>query len=350
LTNFNPLISIIIPTYNRANLTREALQSINSQTYGNWEAIIVDDGSTDDSFDSLKEYVKGNEKMKLSQRVITPKGAPACRNIGLKKAKGELIMFLDSDDLMATDCLEKRVNAFAENMGEDILVFQSLLFEHETNDLNILWNIDSEESDLQRFLRIDALWPICGPIYKKKVLQQLKGFSQDLNFWQDFDLHLRFIMLGYKYRKLLRTPPDCFIRQHTNKSISRSIPFTSDPGILQQRVHFFFRQLEFVRDNHIVLGEKERKTVQSVLYYFCTAFLFEHKDKKTFRKTWAKSRKLLKANYILHTVSVVYAFLVYYQRKYGHFRLIRYGYFTMFKNLMPDLTITSKSTMFKISL
>jgi len=107
LTGF-PKISIVMPTYNRASVIGETIQSIMNQTYGNWELIIVDDGSDDDTEKVVSRF--------NDQRIQFYK---ACRigvngkikNIGLEKAHGELIAFMDSDDLWAETKLEKQVAA-----------------------------------------------------------------------------------------------------------------------------------------------------------------------------------------------------------------------------------------------
>ena len=87
---------------------------------------------------------------------------------------------------MADNCIERRVSYFEKNPNEDFLVFQSVYFENEIDDQNIFWNIDREENDLERFLRTDALWPICGPIYKRKTITEIGGFREGLLFYQDF--------------------------------------------------------------------------------------------------------------------------------------------------------------------
>jgi len=97
----NPLISIIIPTYNRADLISETLNSVVAQTHENWECIIVDDGSTDNTANVILEYTNKDKRFKYYLRPgILNKGASPCRNYGLKQAKGDYIQFLDSDDLL----------------------------------------------------------------------------------------------------------------------------------------------------------------------------------------------------------------------------------------------------------
>lgn len=122
------LVSIIIPNYNRETLIGETLDSIISQTYQNWECIIVDDGSTDKSVEVVEQYIKQDSRFILIERPKSyPKGANACRNIGMKKASGEYLIFFDSDDLM----LKHHVGAKLEFMVEndlDYAVFKSKNF------------------------------------------------------------------------------------------------------------------------------------------------------------------------------------------------------------------------------
>ncbi|OHX65559.1 glycosyltransferase family 2 protein [Flammeovirga pacifica] len=100
------LISIIIPTYNRAKYINETLTSLIRQTYSNWECIIVDDGSTDNTIEVVNNFIKNDDRFLFYERDIEPKGAPTCRNIGLENAKGEYIKFLDSDDWLTETALE----------------------------------------------------------------------------------------------------------------------------------------------------------------------------------------------------------------------------------------------------
>ena len=93
--NKQPLISVIIPTYNRENIITRAIDSVIHQTYKNWELIIVDDGSKDKTEEVIKPYLKNH---KVSYHYQKNKGVCEARNYGIKKAKGEYIAFLDSDD------------------------------------------------------------------------------------------------------------------------------------------------------------------------------------------------------------------------------------------------------------
>jgi glycosyltransferase involved in cell wall biosynthesis len=105
-----PLVSIIIPTYNRAHLIGETLDSVVTQTYLNWECIIVDDGSSDNTDEVIKEYTKKDTRFKYYHR---PKehlsGGNGARNYGFKMSKGEYVNFLDSDDLFSENKIDDQV-------------------------------------------------------------------------------------------------------------------------------------------------------------------------------------------------------------------------------------------------
>ena len=107
-------VSIITPSYNTKAFIKATFDSVISQTYSNWEWIIVDDQSTDDSFDYVKELAKNEKRITVLQ---TPKnsGTAVARNIGLKNAKGRYITFLDSDDILDPNYLENQLEKMKNN-------------------------------------------------------------------------------------------------------------------------------------------------------------------------------------------------------------------------------------------
>jgi len=114
-----PLVSVIIPMYNAEKYIFETIESVLNQTYKNWELIIVDDCSTDRSRDIVKEYIKQDDRIKLIESETNFGGPARPRNIGIEKAKGEFIAFLDADDVWLPEKLEKQLN-FIQNTNVDI--------------------------------------------------------------------------------------------------------------------------------------------------------------------------------------------------------------------------------------
>ncbi len=112
-------ISLIIPVYNVEDYLGRCLDSVEKQTYKDAEVIIINDGSTDNSYKIIEEYVSRNDN--FTCYTIENSGLGGARNYGMERAKGEYIVFLDSDDYIAYDCLEKLIAA-AENNDSDIVV------------------------------------------------------------------------------------------------------------------------------------------------------------------------------------------------------------------------------------
>lgn len=108
------LISIITPMYNSKKYISETIDSVISQTYKNWEWIIIDDASTDGSIEIVKEILIKDKRIKLIEKKINS-GQVNSRNIGLKKIKGEIVTFLDSDDVWDKDFLKKQYNFLKKN-------------------------------------------------------------------------------------------------------------------------------------------------------------------------------------------------------------------------------------------
>lgn len=105
-----PLVSVIIPVFNRENLIGETLDSVISQTYANWECIVVDDGSHDNTEEVVNSYANMDNRITYFSRPNTRnKGASPSRNYGLEQATGDFIQFLDSDDLLHPNKLEEQL-------------------------------------------------------------------------------------------------------------------------------------------------------------------------------------------------------------------------------------------------
>jgi len=107
-----PIVSVIVPCFNQANFVVETLTSIENQTYANWECIIVNDGSTDNSVVVIEEYIKDKPKFQLINQRNT--GVAIARNNAIKLTKGEFILPLDADDLITENYLELAVLTFTE--------------------------------------------------------------------------------------------------------------------------------------------------------------------------------------------------------------------------------------------
>lgn len=198
-----PLISIVIPMYNAQNYIKETIQSVLSQTYQNWELIIVDNKSTDNSIQVVQSF--NDERIKLLFLDYNSGGPSRPRNTGLENAKGEYIAFLDADDVWKNNKLEKQMLFLKENKVE-----------FTSSDCNLI-NDKSEGIELgflsRMYNKIINKKTICdviknGFIITSSVLIKktlLKEFNEDKQYVavEDFDMWL-YVLVNheniYKYQ------------------------------------------------------------------------------------------------------------------------------------------------------
>lgn len=214
-----PKVAVIVPTFNSGSFVSYTIESVLKQTHQNWELIIVDDCSTDNTINILSTYENIDNRIKIYNRNRYPKGACTCRNIGIEKTDAEFLMFLDSDDLLAEHCLSTRVSQFIN--GNDFAIFQGLLFDEKINDLNLLWNIENKEvSDLKRQLHLDAIGCSTSFFFRRDSFLKLNMWNENLTMWQDVEIYIKAYARNYSYSKHLDLPPDFYIRKR-NDSLSR---------------------------------------------------------------------------------------------------------------------------------
>lgn len=209
-----PLVSIIIPTYNRAQLIGETLDSVLAQTYANWECIVVDDGSTDGTSQLMKEYCSKDLRFQYHHRPKNkPKGANACRNYGFELSKGEYVNWFDDDDLMHSNKIYLQLVSIIDNQS-DLSVCQTLLFEDTLNNkLGLRHPSIYSNNPLNDFVSGKIKWLTPSVLFKKHVLtkSQLK-FDEDLHKHQEWDFFIRFLMYNQNFSVI--EEPLAFYRKH----------------------------------------------------------------------------------------------------------------------------------------
>ena len=205
-----PTVSVVIPTKNRCDLLMETLASLRNQDYPDWEVVVIDDGSEDATLTRLAAIRAEDDRIRFAARTGDASGAPVCRNQGVSAARGDYIVFLDSDDLLAPSCLGNRVQVLELNPDLDFAVFQASLFRQTPDDARSCWNEFTAEPDLERFLALDGVWGPCNPIWRRKTLEAIGPWDEQLPRWQDWDFHVRALIAPCTYRKF--NTVDCHIR------------------------------------------------------------------------------------------------------------------------------------------
>jgi glycosyltransferase involved in cell wall biosynthesis len=192
------LVSVIIPTYNRCSPLLESLESVRLQTYRPIEILVVDDGSTDDTSAAVKAWAatlsqpEGIECRCFSQDNA---GAPSARNRGLLESRGEYIQFLDSDDLLHPQKLEKHVKYMRSNPLVE-LVYSATASFTETPDWSATPHSGLPRSDdrlLLSFLR-GGLWNTISGLYRRSACQAIGPWNEKTPILQDWEYNVRFIL------------------------------------------------------------------------------------------------------------------------------------------------------------
>src|SRR5690606_408488 len=189
------LVSIIMPTYNRANRISDAIKSILNQSYENWELIIIDDCSTDKTAPVVQDYIDFDSRIqyrKLTHNI----GASAARNVGLKNAKGDYITFLDSDDEYFPSKIEKQLNLFLFSNNESLGIVSCGAIDYkdgvEYNRRMPIKRNDYYESLLSKKKRIGAGTPFL--MIKAKLIRDKNIlFDENLLAMEDWDLVLQIV-------------------------------------------------------------------------------------------------------------------------------------------------------------
>lgn len=222
-----PLVTIIIPSFNRDSIILETLTSVKKQYYENFECIVVDDHSTDNTFNEVLTFTETDKRFKVVKRKKNKKGASVCRNEGINLSNGSFIMFLDSDDLLAPYCLHDRVNISNKNANADFFVFQVGIFHDSSYICDILWSKITSENSLNSFLWSKG-WSISNSFFRSEFLKRDHFFNEEAQSWQDVEFHIRALLKKPVIVFSEDNKPDVFIRfsnisrvSNTNLSFQR---------------------------------------------------------------------------------------------------------------------------------
>lgn len=161
-----PLISVIMPAYNAENFIGESIRSVIHQTYENWELLIIDDASKDNTVEAVKQISEDDERLKL-HILPTNQGAGFARNIGIKAAKGTYITFLDADDLWRSQKLEIQLR-FMQQHKIDVSFSDYELIDETGKSLNL--KIEAlPQLSLNKLIRANYIGNLTGMYHNEKL-------------------------------------------------------------------------------------------------------------------------------------------------------------------------------------
>lgn len=188
----NNLASIVIATFNRADLVGETLKSIQEQTYTNWECIIVDDGSTDNTEEVVLKFVSEDSRIKFYKRPSDRlKGPNSSRNYGIENSQGIYIMSLDSDDWLLADYLRQKIEVLDNDVSIDGVLSKSILVNGKKEVLKEEKRTFLTDNLLEDFISLKVSWYMHDIIWRKSFLKDKMLYNEKLLKMLDRDFHIR---------------------------------------------------------------------------------------------------------------------------------------------------------------
>ncbi|WP_040491608.1 glycosyltransferase family 2 protein [Xanthomarina gelatinilytica] len=182
------IVSIIIPTYNRAQYIGEALSSIMAQTYTHWECLVVDDGSTDATEVQVKVYTEKDSRIRYVKRPDTyPKGSNGSRNYGLYLAQGSFIAFCDDDDFWLDDKLEKQLAIFKEHPDVGLVTGNIEYVNSDGKRTGRVIKQTGNHGDAFESLLFKNGLSMITPVLKREVFDKVGLFNTDFVIFEDWE-------------------------------------------------------------------------------------------------------------------------------------------------------------------
>lgn len=275
------LFSVIIPVFNREDLIRKTLDSVFNQSFNNYEIIVIDDGSTDNTYKILELY--GDKLTVLTQQ---NQGPGKARNIGIENSQGKYIAFLDSDDLWFPWTLEVYNQVIQNTNYPAFLSGISILFNNEDDIKNVekqntkyrYYNdFYSSSKEINSFLTSSV-------VIHRDILQKVNGFTIQWINSEDNDLWLRLgIEKGFVF---IDSPSVLAYRQHSNSAIS----------ITTKTYEGTFYLIEQEKINHYPGGKTRKKERLAILTRHIRPVSLECLRERKTQKAW----KLYKESFLWH--------------------------------------------------
>jgi glycosyltransferase involved in cell wall biosynthesis len=196
----NPIVSVIVPCYNQGQYLTDALQSVNDQSFSNWECLIIDDGSIDNTAEIAKSFVTKDSRFIYLFKENG--GVSSTRNVGIEKAKGQFIQFLDSDDILDNRKLEFSLYQMELHKNNNVkIVISNFRMITENSDVSLppFCNLNAALFNVEGFLfQWNATFSIqiqCG-FFDAKLFEGIR-FSENLSAQEDWVVWVSLFKTGY---------------------------------------------------------------------------------------------------------------------------------------------------------
>ena len=264
------MISIILPCYNQGIYLGEALESIIKQTYRNWEAIIVNDGSSDCTEEVALEYVAKDSRIHYFAQ--ENKGVSAARNLGIEEALGKFVLPLDPDDMIAPTFIEKCMRMFKEH-NDCILAYTKTSF---CGVRNGYWNLPVYD-DYKKLLLRNCI--VCTSVFKREDCLRVGGYDENMHIGlEDWEFYIRLLQTD---KKVYQVPESLFI--YRIKEESRSTQCQKEENWTKVLIYIYKKHI----DTYIHYYGSPLEILDKMYYY---KGKYEKYYNTWYRRFWHKIR------------------------------------------------------------
>lgn len=281
-----PKVSVIIPTYNYGQYIDKSIDSVLSQTYTDFEIIVVDDGSTDNT----KTIIETKYGSKVRYFYQKNKGAPAARNKGIAESVGEYLVFLDADDIFYPDNLEKKVDLLDKRKNDGFVYSDGYYVNEQSNKMakSSSWLLSAAGEKLSGdiFLKLLEGYKIetIAAFFRRATIIDAEGFDEKLLCLQDYDLILR-----VSFNNTCSFIDECLFEtlRHTgsvSSSTSTLNTYKSKSLIINKIERMYSHKAE-------ALGAKWKK-ILAARYFFDGTIAYDVNDYESARKYFIRSIRI----------------------------------------------------------
>src|SRR5262245_1941316 len=256
-----PLVTIIVPSFNYARFIYQSLDSVLAQTWRNWECVVVDDGSTDDTRAVVMSYAERDPRIRYIHQ--ENRGLSAARNKGIERSRGEFLQFLDADDLIEERKLEKQIEFLRNHRDVDIVYGGVMSFTSVEGDriiggeeLTWLPSISGSERDALLAL-IRQPFPAHSALIRRSVIADVGLFDERLKACEDGHFWVRCAAIGKRFRQIKIEGSLAFYRIHPSSMCAN--PRLMRPAIKRWRreIAKLVKDADALKLNHRLAAEYE---------------------------------------------------------------------------------------------
>lgn len=279
-----PLISIILPTYNRAEYISKAIESVFLQTFKDFELIIVNDGSTDNTPKILSEFEKKDSRVKVITNT-TNIDLVKTLNKGIRAAQGKYIARIDDDDIWSDPKKLEKEFSFLENNSDYVLVGGGVVRIDAQGKEIMRYLLSEKDEDIRKAILQNNTFAHSNVLFRKDAWERVGGYNEELKFSEDWDLWMRFGTIGKFYNLqeyFLKYIKDGQNKMNDNTSIIRENAKNniklrwkhrkSYPGFLKAYcfgiAHYLYSFVPFRDISHVFFSSLRRRLFGQPAYTF----------------------------------------------------------------------------------